>query len=388
MKVRDQLLDLAAKLALFSDHRGTSFASIPRGAGYPLNVPLNSPELRNYLFGEFEKTCAGVPNTAAYRDLLPVLASRAQDSPVPRRALDSRISGDGPRFAPDTIYLNLGNDEAEAVEITASGWNVRDAKALYFRGARQSYSLPGPEPDGPSLDSLLETLTGLPAEVRRRCQDWMLAAMRPTGPYPILVLQGAPGSGKSTLARLLRQTLDPSSDPIPALPNTPRRFEAHAEQNRVLAFDHVTHISRQLSAVLCTAAQPILLTMPDGAKLDPELTSRAVIIELPEIHGENRRTEAGIFEKFHRVRAQMLGALCTLTSHALANLNETTPAALPRHADAAAWTAASPPLLEATPRAPEPRAFASGLWSWLGQRLQVPPLSPASRAFIPGLVLL
>jgi hypothetical protein len=373
MKVRDQLLHLAAPLVVFSDHCGTPFASIPRGAGYPLNVPLNSPELRNYLFGEFEKTCAGLPNIVAYRDLLPVLAARAQDSPVSRRILDTRISADGPRFAPDTIYLKLGNDDAEAIEITAGGWNVRDAKALYFCGSRQAYPLPAPEPDGPSLDSLLETLTGLPAEARRQCQDWMLAAMRPTGPYPILVLKGAPGSGKSTLARLLRQTIDPSSDPIPALPNTPRRFEAHAQQNRVLAFDHVTHIPRQLSAVLCTATKPILLTMPDGAKLDPELTSRAVIIELPEIHPERRRTEAEMFTKFHRVHSQMLGALCTLTSRALANLNETRPALLPRHADAAAWTAASPPLLDATPRAPEPRAFAAGLWAWLGLLLQVPP---------------
>jgi hypothetical protein len=343
MNVRNQLLNLTTAILFFLDDGGTAFASIPRGLTESC-VPLHSPELRAYLFGEYEKIYSAVPNIYAYRDLLHVLEAKANDSAVPRRSLDPRIAADGPRFHPETIYLNLANETGDAVEISARGWNVRSAKPFYFRASSESRALPAPEADGPALDSLFETLTGLPVEVRQPCLDWMLASLRPTGPYPILVLKGASGSGKSTLGRLLRQTLDPSRDPLPTLPNTARRLRAHAEKNRILAFDHVTHISRQLSEVLCTTAKPIVLTMPDRAKLDPELTSRATVVELPEIQPEQRRTEAELFATFHQLHAQILGALCTRTSQALANLTEINPGVLPRNADAAAWTTASTPL--------------------------------------------
>ena len=344
MKIRDQLLKSTAAILFFLDDGGTAFASIPRGLTESC-VPLHSPELRAYLFGEYEKIYSAVPNIYAYRDLLHVLEAKAHDSAVPRRSLDPRIAADGPRFHPETIYLNLANETGDAVEISARGWNVRSAKPFYFRASSDTRALPAPTADGPALDSLLQTLTGLPVEVRQACQDWMLASLRPTGPYPILVLKGASGTGKSTLARLLRQTLDPSREPLPTLPNTPRRLRAHAEKNRIVAFDHVTHISRGLSEVLCTTPKPIVLTMPDRAKLDPELTSRATIVELPEIQPEQRRTEAELFATFHQLHAQILGALCTRTSQALANLTEINPGVLPRNADAAAWTTASTPLL-------------------------------------------
>jgi hypothetical protein len=108
--------------------------------------------------------------------------------------------------------------------------------------------------------------------------------------------------------------------------------------------------------------------MPDRAKLDPELTSRATIVELPEIQPEQRRTEAELFATFHQLHAQILGALCTRTSQALANLTEINPANLPRNADAAAWTTASiaPPVeplpieplyIQQTPLPPNPPAL-------------------------------
>jgi Mg-chelatase subunit ChlI len=37
----------------------------------------------------------------------------------------------------------------------------------------------------------------------------MAAALRPVGPYPVLLLRGEKGSGKSTLARARRRLVDP-----------------------------------------------------------------------------------------------------------------------------------------------------------------------------------
>jgi hypothetical protein len=341
MKVREQLLKLAAAVTCLLDDCATAFASLPCGPFSQCCVPVRSPEVRHYLYGAFESAHNSVLSASAYRDLIRTLESQAQKSQFPRRALNTRIAADGSRFAPDTIYLHLANDTGDAVEITASGWNIRSAKPAYFRGSSQSLPLPEPAPDGPGLPSLLDTLTALPADVCEPCADWLTSAMRPTGPYPILILKGPSGSGKSTLARLLRFTLDPCIQPLPNLPNTARQIRTYAEQHHVLVFDHVTHITRQQSEALCCTTRPIILTAPDRIKLDPEIAGRAVVVELPEIEPAQRRTEAEIATAFHDVHAQLVGALCTLASQALAGFAETKLTELPRHADAAQWKAAA-----------------------------------------------
>ena len=50
----------------------------------------------------------------------------------------------------------------------------------------------------------------------------MAAALRPVGPYPILVIHGEQGSAKSTLARIIRQLIDPQTAPLLAEPRSTR----------------------------------------------------------------------------------------------------------------------------------------------------------------------
>jgi ribose 1,5-bisphosphokinase PhnN len=352
MKVREQLLKLAAAVTCLLDDCAIPFASLPSAPVSQFCFPLRSPEVRHYFYGAFEKEHNAVLAASAYRDLLRTLESQARESKLPRRALHTRIAADGPRFAPHTIYLNLANETGDALEITATGWNIRPAKPAYFRGSSHSLPLPEPAPDGPSLHSLLDTLTALPAAVCEPCADWLASSLRPTGPYPILVLKGPSGSGKSTLARLLRLTLDPCVEPLPNLPNTSRQIQTYAEQHHVLVFDHVTHITRQQSQALCCTTRPIILTVPDRLKLDPEIAGRAVVVELPEIQPAQRRTEADMATAFNHLHPQLLGALCALISQALAGFAETKLAALPRHADAAHWIAAA----QAIPRPEHTRA--------------------------------
>ena len=51
---------------------------------------------------------------------------------------------------------------------------------------------------------------------------WLIGAMQPNGPFPILLLQGEQGSAKSTTARLLRSIIDPSTVALRTLPRSER----------------------------------------------------------------------------------------------------------------------------------------------------------------------
>src|SRR5262249_39007979 len=66
---------------------------------------------------------------------------------------------------------------------------------------------------------------------------WLLAALRPRGPHPILVLDGPPSSGKSTAARMLRALIDPSAAPLLSLPHSDSELLAVALHNGFLASD-------------------------------------------------------------------------------------------------------------------------------------------------------
>jgi hypothetical protein len=51
---------------------------------------------------------------------------------------------------------------------------------------------------------------------------WLLAALRPRGPYPIIALSGEQGSAKSTFTRMLKALIDPNTSPLRALPREDR----------------------------------------------------------------------------------------------------------------------------------------------------------------------
>jgi hypothetical protein len=83
---------------------------------------------------------------------------------------------------------------------------------------------------------------------------WLLAALRPHGPYPILVLRGPAGSGKSLAAHLLRTLIDPVDSPLLPLPFNERRLHQQALANHVLVYDNISTVTQR--APICSPASP------------------------------------------------------------------------------------------------------------------------------------
>jgi hypothetical protein len=69
---------------------------------------------------------------------------------------------------------------------------------------------------------------------------WLVAALRPRGPYPIAIVGGEQGSAKSTCARVLCALVDPNVAPVRSAPKDERDLAVAAHNNRVLSFDNLS----------------------------------------------------------------------------------------------------------------------------------------------------
>ena len=280
------------------------------------------------------------------------LSLPAVDAPV---HVGLGASDDGSRF-----YLDLGDDSGAAGEVDALGYRVVASPPVLF--ARSAATRPLPHPvDGGALAEL-GSLLSLAGETLILLISWLLGALNPRGPYPILCLSGEAGSGKSTLTRALVSLLAPQAAALRSLPTDDRALAIFAENSRVLAFDNCSTVRPDLADALCRLAdggglatrelysdrklaifdamRPIILNGIPSLLDRSDLGDRAILLELPARRGF--RAARDLAREFDAARPRLLGALLTAASAALANQGNPTPgAATVRMYDFAAWVLAA-----------------------------------------------
>jgi hypothetical protein len=191
---------------------------------------------------------------------------------------------------------------------------------------------------------------------------WLLAALRPGGPYPLLAISGEQGSAKTVLSKLLRALIDPNVAPVRALPREERELMIAANNGNVLAFDNLSGLSPWLSDALCRlasggsfavrrlytvdeevlfkAARPTLLNGLEDVIGRSDLADRAIFLTLGTIGEEQRRSETELWREFELAQPRILGALLDAVAHGLRALGSVQVARLPRMADFALWAVA------------------------------------------------
>src|SRR5262249_24970863 len=216
-----------------------------------------------------------------------------------------RVAGQGGR-----IYIDLGNDQWNAIEIDESGWRIVDVPPVRFRRPRGLLPLPPPKSGGK-----IALLRGF---LNVRNNDgfvlvvcWLLAAMRDHGPYPVLDVLGEEGTAKSTLVRVLRALFDPNISALRALPREDRELFIAASNGWIQAFDNVSSLPLWLSNLLCQLStgggiairqlytdqdeilfevcRPIILNGIADAIVEPDLTQRTAFLLLDPIPDDKRR---------------------------------------------------------------------------------------------------
>ena len=362
MSLRTSRLDQAQALLYharaatpFSSEDGEAFASIPSGIDSRRVFPLRSAAFRDWLVNNFYGEYNAAPAVRALRAVLLALEARAQYSESPTQKVNCRLGFEGNPFLPSKIFLDLANESGELVEITSKGWRTTDNLQHSFRQSSTTLPIPHPIADRQPLAAFAR-LFRLAGESRTRAFSWLAAALRPAGPYPILVLTGSTGSGKSVLAHALRSLIDPSTVPAQPLPSGNRELLQLAHNNWVLVFDRVQRIPSKISEALCShelARPTILVYTGDEFKniWTPAraLANRTLNVDLPRI--DSPRSEFALWSEFEALRPALTAALCDAVSMALKRIREIDIGNVARFPDCATWATAAAPALGLYPTA-------------------------------------
>jgi primase-polymerase (primpol)-like protein len=309
------------------------------------------------LFYLKERTAAGSEAVSAARNTLEGIAIHdEQPHPVFTRIAEHE----------GKIFIDLGGEDWRAVAIGPDGWEVVDEPPVKFRRSRGMLPLPVPASGG-TLDELRKFVNVADDDGWRLLVAWLIAALLPKGPFPVLCLNGQQGSGKSTKARLLKLLVDPNSAPLRSEPRDPRDLIIAATNSWVVSFDNLSHLKPWLSDALCRLAtgggfstrqlysdademifdamRPAVLNGIEDLATRGDLLERALILTLEPISDRQRRTEGDFWREFEEARPRILGALFDVIAAGLKNLPTVRLTHLPRMADFARWVTACEPAL-------------------------------------------
>lgn len=351
------LVSLADDIELFHDSDGEPFATVERD-GHFETLHLRRKEFKDLMCRRYYLSHGQVPNSQAWSDALNVLSGRAQ-----HEGEEQQVHVRCGRGPDGQICIDLGDATWRTVEITAAGWLVVPRSRIKFVRSKGMQSLPEPA-RGQSLCSLREFLN-VSDDLWPLVAAWLVAAVRPEGPYPLCVFGGEQGTAKSTATRILKKLVDPNRADLRPPPRDGRDLAIAASNSWVLCFDNLSWIKDWLSDTLCRLStggafatrqlysdadevlfeskRPVILNAIEELGGRGDLLDRSMLITLQRIPDADRRTESAFWSSFDQTYARLLGGLYDAVSLAMRNLPNVALEQHPRMADFAEWAVAAEP---------------------------------------------
>jgi hypothetical protein len=345
---------------------GHTWAIVPEGSGRYHGYPIPSQRFEQWLAHSFHTEHSIYPGRNALENAVRMFAAHARHSDFPTSDVFTRLGWRGDRRLPQSVLLHLANANNELVEITPHGHHIVTSESWHFLAGPAILPLPRPIDNSATLRDHLRPLLNLDGPALDRAIVWLFATLRPSPPYPALIISGPPGSGKSMLARMLRHLVDPSSTSLLMPPLTERDLFTLALHHHILAFDHaralpariidsLARISTGAGLGLCRRnifdapeplplGRPILMTVPADRRI---AIGNALRIELAPIDAPRVSTETCLAQKLQAAAPAILGTLCAAVTAALSN-TAATAESVSRFADVHHWTTAAAPILGLT----------------------------------------
>jgi len=359
MKHVERLIALAQDAELFHTPDDQAYATVSVG-DHQETWPLKSKKFRQWLLRRYYLETQSAPTGQVVQEALTVLESKAHFD-GPELLVWTRIAEAG-----DKIYIDLVSEKWEAIEVDVDGWRIIAQPPVKFRRARGMMALPQPVRGG-QIEDLRKFLNIDNDAAFVLVVSWLLAALRPYGPYPIAVFHGEQGSCKSTLTKVLRLLVDPNTAVLRAEPRDVRDLMIAASNACVVALDNLSHIPAWLSDALCRlstgggfgtrelytdteeilfqAQRPAILNGIEELATRGDLLDRCIVIYLPAITEDRRRPEREFWADFDTAAPGILGVLLDAVAIGLRRLPEIKLTRFPRLADFALWVVAAEPAL-------------------------------------------
>ncbi len=352
----DRLIGLVldSGIEFFHDPDQHGWASV-RVDGHFENHPIRARPFQLFLLRTYFRETGNSPGAQAIRAALDLCEAKAlfdgEESPI-----NLRVANHG-----EKLYLDLCDRVWRAVEIDTEGWRIVNRAPPRFHRTRGSRPLPAPVCGG-SLDELRRFLN-VDHQGWTLIKSFLVAALRPGVPCPILVAKGEQGAGKTTACRIISALIDPRSGAMRGVPREVRDLTAAARNSWIVCFDNLSHLPEELADAACRlatgggfggrelysdhdeaifdATRPMVFNaIPDLGAARPDFLDRAVIVEFLDMKPEMRCDEGHFWRKFEEVRPRILGALLDAAVSGLRNLPNVSLEQPPRMADFAIWVSA------------------------------------------------
>lgn len=349
-----KLVQLACHAELFHDADNRAYATI-RERGHAETYLVRSKQFRYWLSRQFYLAEKKAPNSQALQDAITTMEGIAVHD-GPEYGVFLRLAEHG-----DAIYLDLGDKEWRCVEITHGGWNVIDNPPVKFirpKGLRP-LSLPV---KGGKIAELKKFINTSDENSWILIVSWLVGALKPCGPYPILVVNGEQGSAKSTACRLLRDLIDPNDAPLRSQPRNEHDLAVAASNAWIVNFDNLSVVPDWLSDAMCRLStgggfstrqlysddeevilkpvRPMILNGIEELGTRADLLDRVIRVVLPPIPRSRRRDERRFWKEFNKAKPRIIGALLDVLVESLRNRESTKIRNAPRMADFAEWVLA------------------------------------------------
>src|SRR5271166_951401 len=352
----DRLIGLVLEsgIELFHDpdQHGWAFIQVD---GHWEHHPIRSRPFQLFLLRTYYRDTGESPGAQAIRAALELFEARAlfdgAECPVHLRVAERG----------EKLYLDLCDRSWRAVEIDPQGWRVVDLPGAKFRRTRGSQPLPEPERGG-SLEEL-RPFFSVDHHGWTLIRAFLVAALRPGLPCPILVVKGEQGAGKSTGCRVISSLIDPRTAALRGVPREVRDLTAAARNSWLVCFDNLSRLPEDLADAACRlatgggfggrqlysdhdeaifdATRPLVFNaIPDLGTARPDFLDRALIIDFHDIKPNARRDERQFWREFESARPQILGALLDAVALGMRRLPALALDQPPRMADFAIWVTA------------------------------------------------